>query len=71
MYDILYDFIINNIFNSTALSSYTSEIMGVSTNMNVWLSHTLTIILMCLFVFALYLFGKFLFKVVSGLFLLR
>ena len=71
MYDIIYDYILNNIFNSTYLVNYSQTIFGVSTTLNVWLSHTCTIILMVLFVGLLVGFAIWLFKLVSGFILLR
>lgn len=71
MYDIIYNFLLDNIFNSSTLSSYHSMIMDVDTNLNVWLSHTTTIILMVLAIWLLFVFVRWLFRLVSGLFLLR
>lgn len=71
IYDIIYDFLINNIFNSTYLANYETSIMGVTTDLNVWLAHSVTIVIMLFFVFCLYLFTKFLFNVVSKIFMLR
>lgn len=71
MYTLIYDYIYGYLFNDIALRSYESAILGVNTNMAQWLSHSLTIVSMILlFVFAIY-FIKWLFKLVSGLFLLK
>ena len=71
MYDLVYQFILTQIFNSTTLSSYSSTILGVSTNMNVWLSHTFTILFFTVLLVCVWVFLKWLFRVVSGLFLLK
>lgn len=71
MYQIVYDFIYNQIFNSTALSSYHSTILGVDTNLNVWLSHTFTITFFIVLLICLWVFVRWLFRIVSGLFLLK
>ena len=70
MYDIIYDFLINNVFNGTSLT-YSFELFGQSTSMNVWLSHSVTLIVMAIFIWSLIMFCKFLFRVVGGLFLLK
>ena len=71
MYDLIYNFIIGNIFNSSSLASYETTLFGVTTNMNVWLSHTATIIFMSALLFCAVIFLRFLFRIVSGLFLLK
>lgn len=71
MYDLVYNFILNQIFNSTALNSYHSTILGVDTNLNVWLSHTATIVFFAVLLVCAFLFLRWLFRVVSGLFLLK
>lgn len=71
MYTIIYQFILDNIFNGSALNDYTQTINGVSTNMNVWLAHTTTIIIMCLIVTILVLLVRWFFRIVSSGFLLR
>ena len=71
MYDLVYQFILTQIFNSTTLNAYSSTIMGVSTNLNVWLSHTATIIFFGVLLVCVWIFLKWLFRVVSGLFLLK
>ena len=64
MYDIIYDYILNNIFNSTYLSNYHMSVMNVDTNLNVYLSHALTIVIMIGFILALWWFTKWLFKLI-------
>lgn len=71
LYDIVYNFIYGQIFNSSALSSYSTTILGVSTDLNVWLSHTTTIIFFGVLLVCVWCFLKWLFRVVSGLFLLK
>lgn len=71
LYDLVYNFILTQIFNSTTLSSYESTIMGVSTNLNVWLSHTATISFFIVLLVCIFIFLRWLFRVVSGLFLLK
>lgn len=70
MYQLIYQFILEHLFNGS-LSSYSTEIFGVSTNMNIWLSHSLTIISMILIFVFLVIFMKWLFRLASGLFLLK
>lgn len=71
MYTLIYQFIHDYLFNDSNLENYTDEIMGVSTDMSVWLSHCLTIISMILIFVFLVIFIKWIFKLVSGLFLLK
>lgn len=70
LYTLIYDFLLQHLFNG-ALSNYSMEIMNVNTNMNVWLAHTFTIVVMVLIFVVLVLFTKWLFKLCSGLFLLK
>ena len=71
VYEIIYDFIKSEIFVSTQLESIDFTIGSETLSMTEWLSHTTTIILMGLFIFLLILLAKWLFKIVSNLFLLR
>ena len=50
IYDIIYDYLIDNIFASTTLDAYELTIMGVNTTMNQWLAHTVSIIAIILMV---------------------
>lgn len=70
MYTLIYDFLLEHFFNGT-LNQYSTEIMGITTNMNIWLAHTFTIIVMALIFVVLVIFTKWLFKLCSGLFLLK
>ena len=71
MYDLVYQFIYNQIFNSSELTAYHYTILGVDTNLNVWLSHTFTILFMCVLLICAWIFLRWLFKVISGLVLLK
>lgn len=71
MYQIIYDFIYTYLFATSDLDNYSDTILGVSTNMAEWLSHSLTIISIVLIFVFLIIFIKWLFKLVSGLFMLR
>jgi len=71
MYDLIYGYIHDYLFASVGLGQYSMEIMGVSTDLTEWLSHTCTIISMALIFIFLVIFLKWLFKLVSGLFLLK
>ena len=71
MYDIIYQFIYTHLFNSTALASTSTQVLGLSMSMNEWLAHTTTIICIGLIVAFLVLFVRWIFRLVSGLFLLR
>lgn len=71
MYDIFYDFISTYLFNSTDLSSASTQVLGMSMSMNEWLSHTTTIVCIGLIVMFLVLLVRWLFRLVSGLFMLK
>lgn len=71
MYTLIYQFIHDYLFNDSNLASYSKTILGVNTDMTVWLSHSLTIISMVLIFTFLVIFIKWIFKLVSGLFLLK
>ena len=71
MYTIIYQYLLDNLFNDTNLASYNQTILGVNTNMAQWLSHTLTIVSMVLIFVFMVIFIKWLFKLVSGLILLK
>jgi len=71
MYQLIYDFLATHLFNGSALSSTTHQVLGVSMSMNEWLCHTTTIICICLIIAFLILFVRWMFRLVSGLFLLR
>lgn len=71
MYQFIYDFVKTHIFNNVSLSAYHNTISGVDTSLDVWLSHTTTIIVMCLFVTCLVLLIRWVFRLVSSAFLLR
>lgn len=71
VYTMLFEYIRDYIFNDNSLSAYETTIMGVSTDLSVWLSHTATIVLMVLFLACLISFLVWLFKFVSGLILLK
>lgn len=71
MYQLIYDFLREHLFNGLALDNMTSSVLGQSMSLNEWLCHSLTIVsLVLIFVFII-IFVKWLFKVISGLFLLR
>ena len=71
MYDLIYDYLLTHLFNSTDLEGATKEVMGLTLNMNEWLAHTTTIICIGLIVLCAIFFIKWLFRLVGGLFLLR
>lgn len=71
IYTLIYGYIYQYLFNDSNLQSYEDTILGVNTNMAQWLSHSLTIIAMVLIFVFLVIFIKWIFKLVSGLFLLR
>lgn len=71
MYDIIYQFIYGSIFNSTSLNSFEFTIGTQTIDLNVWLSHTFTIISMIILLVCAFVFLRWLFRVVSGLFLLK
>ena len=71
MYDLIFEFIRDNLFSSQYLTNYNYQWFGVNTPINVILSHITSIALITTFVIILCLFVRWLFKLVSGLFLLR
>ena len=68
IYDIIYDFLIDNVFASTTLDNYELSIMGVTTNMNQWLAHTVSIVAIILMVVWLVIVLKWIFRVFSSVF---
>lgn len=67
LYDTIYNFFLDNVFGSTLLNGYSSSIMGVSTSLASWLSHTCTLILLALGVLWLILVVRWIFRVCAGL----
>lgn len=65
LYDTIYNYFLG-LFNSTSLAQYESEIMGVSTTLPSWLSHTITIVVLVLLVVFLGLVVRYIFRVFSG-----
>lgn len=65
LYDTIYDFFLG-IFNSSNISGYATDIMGISTTMPVWLSHTATITTLVLLVIFLGLVVRWIFRVFAG-----
>lgn len=71
LYDLIYNFVINNIWTNTELSTYLVNVGNNEITMNIWLSHTTTIISMALLLIALILFIKSMFMLFGRLFKLR
>lgn len=71
MYHIIYDFIYTYLFSGGELDNYSTQLLGVTTTMSEWCSHTLSIIAVVLIYVFLVIFLKWLFKLVGGLFLLK
>lgn len=71
LYDLIYDYFINHIWNSANLTAITHDISGVNMSMDVWLSHTSTIITLVLLVVVLGVFVKWLFGIFANLFTFR
>lgn len=71
MYDIIYSFISENIFNSATLDTYTYNISGVNTTLNQWLTHTACISIMIIAIILCVLLIRWVFRLVSSAFLLR
>lgn len=65
LYDIVYNFFIDYVFTNTTLSSINYESLAL--NLNEWLSHTCTLILMLLGVIWLILVVRWIFRVFAGL----
>lgn len=71
MYDLIYSYIYQNLFNSTSLSGLTFDISNMTLNANEWLSHTATIICLCVLICVLVCFVKWIFNIFARLFTLR
>lgn len=71
MYDLIYNYILTNLFNSTHLSVTSMDINGLTMNMNEWLSHTATIICIVVLICVLVSFVKWIFGLFANLFRLR
>lgn len=65
LYDIIYEFFYDNIFTNTTLASITAG--SLTLNMNEWLCHTCTLILLGLGVFVLCYVVRWIFRVFAGL----
>lgn len=71
MYDLIFNFIKDNLFNSTDLALLSTEVGSNSMTYVDWLSHSATIVCICLIIAILCLFVRWIFRLVGGLFLLR
>lgn len=71
MYDIVYNYLTEYVFNGTALDTYQTSIMGVNTSLNAWLAHTATIALMVVAVLLCCFLVRWVWRLVSGAFLMR
>ncbi len=73
LYDIIYDFLLNNFFssNNTSLSNYSTSFFNTTITLDVWLSHTFTIITLALLFIVAVLIIKWLFKVFAGLIIIH
>lgn len=67
LYDIVYDFFNDYVFTNTTLATINYESLGL--NLNQWLCHTCTLILMALGVIWLILVVRWIFRVFAGLIL--
>lgn len=66
IYDYIYDFYLG-LFNSQYLQGYSATIMGQNTSLPMWLSHTASIISLCLLLALLFLIIRWAFRVFAGL----
>lgn len=65
MYDLIYNFLLNNLFNGT--NAVTFDVNGTSLTSMEWLAHSCTMVTMVLF-FAFFVFAViWVFKFVGGL----
>lgn len=71
MYDIIYDYISQNIFNSVSLNSITYSIGDANLTLNQWLTHTACISIMIIAIILCCLLVRWVFRLVSSAFLLR
>lgn len=67
LYETIYDFFYNEVFNTSYLSGYHMTIMSVDTTIAEYLSHSVTIVLLGLGVFWLILVVRWIFRVCAGL----
>lgn len=71
MYSIIYDFMYTYLLSGGTLDNYETELFGVTTSLSQWLAHMFSIVSIALIFIFLVIFLKWLFKLVSGLFLLK
>ena len=67
LYETIYDFFYNEVFNTSYLSGYHMTILSVDTTIAEYLSHSVTIVLLGLGVFWLILVVRWIFRVCAGL----
>ena len=67
LYETIYDFFYDEVFNTSYLSGYHMTIMSVDTTIAEYLSHSVTILLLGLGVFWLILVVRWIFRVCAGL----
>lgn len=66
LYNLAYHFLYSRIYTNTELQSMETTLFGTTINMNMWLSHTTAIVIICLLLIVLIKFVIWLFKIVSG-----
>lgn len=68
MYDLIYNFIVDNLLSNTQLTAMHYEVLGVDLSLQSYLGHTATIIIIGIIIVALGLFVRWIFRVFAGLF---
>lgn len=66
LYNLAYHFLYSRIYTNTELQGMETTLFGATINMNMWLSHTTAIVIICLLLVVLIKFVLWLFKIVSG-----
>lgn len=68
MYDLIYNFIVDNLLQNTQLESMSSSVLGQTLSLQEWLGHSLSIAMIVCIVVVLALFVRWIFRVFAGLF---
>lgn len=71
LYQVIFEWFSNSIWANTNLDEFSFDIGGSSIDLDIWLCHTSTIIVLILLVVCCALFIRWIFKLVSGLILLK
>ena len=67
MYNLIYDFIVDNLLQNTQLESLHSQVLGVDLTLQSWLGHTITVGIIIAIVLVLAVFVRWIFRQFAGL----